>query len=189
MSKTQFNALHKKRFGQYFSGEKVADMLFSLLPKNQEWKTVVDPMVGIRDMLMSVQHCTSIPLMLGVEIDETVSKDCTERVPNATIVNGDAFKTPELVTNEGWDLVITNPPYVRYQLLAEDDETMPSAQDIRKNSINQIQTIPYLTDVEKSLFLSISKNYSGLADMAVPASPVLQPPRVLHSASNSGPAA
>ena len=189
MSKTQFNALHKKRFGQYFSGEKVADMLLSLLPKNQEWKTVVDPMVGIGDMLMSVQHCTSVPLMLGVEIDDTVAKDCTERVPNATIVNGDAFKTPELVTNEGWDLVITNPSYVRYQLLAEDDETMPSAQDIRKNSINQIQTIPYLTDVEKSLFLSISKNYSGLADMAVPASPVLQPPRVLHSASNSGPAA
>lgn len=44
-------SLHKKRFGQYFSGEKVADMLFDLLPENATWDTVVDPMAGIGDML------------------------------------------------------------------------------------------------------------------------------------------
>ena len=67
MLKTQSDALHKKRFGQYFSGEKVADMLFSLLPKDQDWQTVIDPMAGIGDMLVSVQdHASKTPLMLGV---------------------------------------------------------------------------------------------------------------------------
>ena len=169
MKRNQSNALHKKRFGQYFSGKAVADMLFSLLPKERTWKTVVDPMVGIGDMLASVQDCASSREMLGVEIDEIVARDCATRLPNAAIVTGDAFKAPALITAEGWDLVITNPPYVRYQLQDGDDDTMPSAQEIRDNLINQIQAIPYLSDAEKALFLSISKNYSGLADMAVPA--------------------
>lgn len=169
MKRTESNTLHKKRFGQYFSGRIVADMLFSLLPNDHDWKTVVDPMVGIGDMLVSVQDHTPDPHMLGVEIDKVVAKECATRIPNATIVTGDAFKVPEVVTAEGWDLVITNPPYVRYQLQDEDDDTMPSSQEIRKNLINQIQAIPYLSDAEKALFLSLSENYSGLADMAVPA--------------------
>ena len=169
MKRNQSNALHKKRFGQYFSGKAVADMLFSLLPKERTWETVVDPMAGIGDMLASVQDRTSSPEMLGVEIDGIVARDCAARIPNATIVTGDAFKASELITAEGWDLVITNPPYVRYQLQDGDDDTMPSAQEIRDNLINQIQAIPYLSDAEKALFLSLSKYYSGLADMAVPA--------------------
>lgn len=170
MKRIQSDALHKKRFGQYFSGKQVADMLFSLLPKNQEWKTVVDPMVGIGDMLVSVwDHTSCAPLMLGVEIDEIVAQKCTTRLPNAKIVIGDAFKTSQLITAEGWDLVITNPPYVRYQLQDGDDETMPSSQEIRKNLVELIRAIPYLSDAEKTLLLCLSENYSGLADMAVPA--------------------
>ena len=107
MKRTESNALHKKRFGQYFSGRIVADMLFSLLPNDHDWKTVVDPMVGIGDMLVSVQDHTPDPHMLGVEIDKVVAKECATRLPNATIVTGDAFKVPEVITAEGWDLVIT----------------------------------------------------------------------------------
>lgn len=163
MKRIQTDALHKKRFGQYFSGKQVADMLFSLLPKNQEWKTVVDPMVGIGDMLVSVrEHTSCAPLMLGVEIDEIVAQKCTTRLPNAKIVIGDAFKASQLITAEGWDLVITNPPYVRYQLQDGDDETMPSSQEIRKNLVEMIRAIPYLSDAEKSLLLRLSENYSAM---------------------------
>lgn len=169
MTMTKNDALHKKRFGQYFSGEKVASMLFSLLPKNNKWDTVVDPMVGIGDMLVSVQNNTSSKIMLGVEIDEKVAKKCTTRIPKAKIVNCDAFKSPDLITTEGWDLVITNPPYVRYQLQDDNDDTMPSSQEIRENLISQIEAINYLSTSEKEFFINISKNYSGLSDMAVPA--------------------
>lgn len=170
MLRIQSDTLHKKRFGQYFSGDKVADMLFSLLPKDQDWQNVVDPMAGIGDMLASVRdHVSRTPLMLGIEIDEIVARDCATRLSDATIIPGDAFRATELITSDGWDLVITNPPYVRYQLQDGDDETMPSSQEIRKNLINQIHALPYLSDSEKALFLSLSENYSGLADMAVPA--------------------
>lgn len=167
--KQQEAALHKKRYGQYFSGKKVADMLFSLLPKDQVWSTVVDPMAGIGDMLVAVRANTEgRPKLLGVEIDDAVAKECASRLPDAVVLCDDAFKCNGLLTTEGFDLVITNPPYVRYQLQS-DDEVMPSAQVIRANLIHQIEKLAYLSEAEKQLFLKLAKNYSGLSDMAVPA--------------------
>ena len=165
----QETSLHKKRFGQYFSGKMVADMLFSLLPEGREWTSVVDPMAGIGDMLVSVrENSKNYPLMLGIEIDEAIAKKCAERVPEAKICSCDAFKSDDIAMSEGFDLVITNPPYVRYQLQNTDD-VMPSAQEIRENLICQIGKNQHLSEDERALFLQLAKNYSGLSDMAVPA--------------------
>lgn len=171
MTRTQQeDALHKKRFGQYFSGKKVADMLFDLLPAGREWRTVVDPMAGVGDMLLSVkEHTSKAPIMMGVEIDDVVAKKCTARLPEARILTDDAFKCSELITPDGWELVITNPPYVRYQLQNSDGGVMPSAQEIRENLVHQIEVMPYLSNEDRELFLKLARNYSGLADMAVPA--------------------
>ena len=164
-------SLHKKRFGQYFSGEKVASMLFTLLPEDTNWGTVVDPMAGVGDMLKTVyQHSPNSVKILGVEIDEAVAAECSKNAPYATIINNDAFCCDALLTNTGWDLVITNPPYVRYQLQGSDDEgVMPTGTDIRANLTKQINNNSYLTEAERQLFLKVTKHYSGLSDMAVPA--------------------
>ena len=162
-------SMHKKRFGQYFSGRAVADLLFSLLPANREWTNTIDPMAGIGDMLVAVRENTkNRPRLLGVEIDDTVAKKCAERVPEAKVICGDVFSNDQIITAQGFDLVITNPPYVRYQLQGGYDEVMPSAQEIRNNLIRQIKRIPYLSE-EKTLFLQLANHYSGLSDMAVPA--------------------
>ena len=96
--------LHKKRFGQYFSGKTVADMLFSLLPEKHEWVNVVDPMAGIGDMLVAVrENAKKRSTMFGVEIDEEVSRECAEHVPEARVIHGDAFATGDIVTPEGFD--------------------------------------------------------------------------------------
>lgn len=171
MDTNQTSNLHKKKFGQFFSGEKVAQLLYSLLPNKTTWSTVVDPMVGIGDMLMVVdEHSSSYINMLGIEIDPIVSRECTRRVPNAHIKNENAFKSKDLIIEDGWDLVITNPPYVRYQLQGSDDKgLMPTSTDIRTCLIRQIEQLKHLTKQEKELFLKVSKSYSGLSDMAVPA--------------------
>ena len=163
-------ALHKKRFGQFFSGEKVAQLLCSLLPEGTLCETIVDPMAGIGDMLKVATNNYDSTRVLGVEIDKKVAEECAIRVPSATIINADAFCSDELITDNGWDLVITNPPYVRYQLQGSDDEgIMPTGADIRSNLIQQIGKIKYIDERERELFNNISINYSGLSDMAVPA--------------------
>ena len=42
---------HKKRFGQYFSGSRVAELLVSLLPDSAGITSIVDPMAGKGDLL------------------------------------------------------------------------------------------------------------------------------------------
>ena len=163
------NTEHQKRFGQFFSGEMVAEKLVSLLPNNTKISTVIDPMAGIGDMLRAVKESRNDRLdLVGIEIDKPVFERCNAILPEANIVLGDAFISEKLITSQGWDLVITNPPYVRYQLQTDNTEGMPTGKEIRDNLIARLKTFNYLTEEELELFISIAEDYSGLSDMAVP---------------------
>ena len=78
------------------------------------------------------------------------------------------FQSEAIVTEKGWDLVITNPPYVRYQLQTDDNSVMPTGNTIRNNLFALLNKLPYLDVKERQMLLQITKNYSGLSDMAVP---------------------
>jgi len=160
----------KKRFGQYFSGVRVADLLVSLLPSTVSFDGIVDPMAGIGDLLVSASgRETPGSSVLAVEIDNSVIERCKDNLPQAIVINDDAFNCSEVIRHGGWGLVITNPPYVRYQLQKGENEfDLPNAKSIRENLSKQISKMDHLEAKEKKLFDSIICNYSGLADMAVP---------------------
>lgn len=167
----QNTASRQKRFGQYFSGNKVADLLVALLPKSIPIKSAIDPMVGVGDMLSALKaQKEEVDRLVGIEIDKTIIQTCRNNVPFATIRHGDAFAKCRLNGGKGWDLVITNPPYIRYQLLTDEDNTnkLPSSEEIRKNLISTLSSNRNLSVSDKALFLRLAKNYSGLSDMAVP---------------------
>ena len=162
--------LKTKRYGQVFSGKLIGDLLVSMLPHNIDVRTVIDPMVGKGDLLRSA--CAKFPKLdaiLGIDIDEDVIGMCNNTVPKARILIKDAFKSEEVNITDGWDLVITNPPYVRYQTLKSNPEIgLPDGKALRENLINHIQQSTLLDDNERQLYLKIAKKYSGLSDMAVP---------------------
>lgn len=163
--------IRQKRYGQYFSGRKVADLLVSLLPKEACIKNAIDPMVGTGDMLSAL--CLTdwkIDRLVGIEIDPTIIDICRRNNSTSEIIRGDAFVTRVPNVPKGWDLVITNPPYVRYQLLNESDsaEGLPSGEQIRSNLISAISKSKNLNNSDKKLFLELAQSYSGLSDMAVP---------------------
>ena len=160
---------HQKRFGQYFSGDKVAALLSLLLPQKLKYDSMIDPMAGKGDLLNAVApKATKNAAVLGVEIDEPVAAACQKRLPQANIICEDTFQSEAIVTEQGWDLVITNPPYVRYQLQTDDNSVMPTGNTIRKNLFALLNKLPYLDVEERQMLLRITKNYSGLSDMAVP---------------------
>lgn len=160
---------HQKRFGQYFSGDKVAALLSLLLPQGRQYSSIIDPMAGKGDLLNAVaSKALQSAHILGVEIDEPVAETCQKRLSQATIICEDAFRSEAIVTELGWDLVITNPPYVRYQLQNDDNSVMPTGNSIRNNLFALLNQLPYLDAEEKQLLLQITQNYSGLSDMAVP---------------------
>lgn len=169
MKKTGSTFSHQKRFGQYFSGDKVAALLSLLLPQELQYDSIIDPMAGRGDLLNAVtSKAKKNACMLGVEIDEPVAAMCQKRLPQASIICEDAFQSKAIVTESGWDLVITNPPYVRYQLQNDDNSVMPTGSAIRNNLFALLNKLSYLDAEEKQMLLQITQNYSGLSDMAVP---------------------
>ncbi len=107
---------HQKRYGQYFSGLRVANLLTSLLPESTEISSAIDPMAGVGDLLRPVLSNFGAKKVLAIEIDAPVAERCSDNLPDAKVINADAFSCVDAITSDGWDLVITNPPYVRYQL-------------------------------------------------------------------------
>lgn len=150
MKKLEITFSHQKRFGQYFSGDRVAALLSLLLPQGQQYHSIIDPMAGKGDLLNAiVSKATQNAHILGVEIDEPVAAVCQKRLPQATIICEDAFRSKAIVTEKGWDLVITNPPYVRYQLQNDDNSIMPTGKSIRNNLFSLLNQLPYLDAEEK----------------------------------------
>jgi N-6 DNA Methylase len=163
----------RKRLGQYFTGMPLARLLAALAGA-PEAKTIVDPMGGSGDMLAACLAVGASPRVLaGVEIDPLAADLCRGRLgPAASVVTGDAFAIGSWRDlPDAWDLVITNPPYVRYQRGSGvvDDLAVPTAAGIRAGLVEILTGSGHLDPGERRLFLDCARSYSGLADLAVPA--------------------
>lgn len=166
----------KKHLGQYFSGHRVAKLLANLC-KSDAALSVIDPMCGSGDMIFACSSqnegdCNYV----GVEIDKQVAQLAEHnlsRCENITIYNSNAFdlKTLKSISKKTFDLVITNPPYVRYQSFSStnnEEESHLSSSQIRKNLIESLSYFKHLTEEETETAREVISSYSGLSDMAVP---------------------
>lgn len=167
------DAERRKRLGQYFTGVGLGRLLAALAQADKA-RTIIDPMVGSGDLLASCLEIGAKPeLMAGVEIDPVARDACQSRLPEASCILGNAFDAGAVLRlpEHAWDLVIANPPYVRYQSFsgkADAVHALPSAMQIRTGLL---QALPLLTalDVEdKRIFAHLVSGYSGLSDLAVP---------------------
>lgn len=170
-------AARKKRLGQYFTSERLARLLASLADANRA-AAVLDPMVGGGDMLAGVLAAGARPRTLaGVEIDARCLASARARLgrhllAHASLVEGDAFSPSTLreLPRGSWDLVITNPPYVRYQAAATGDGALfPSATEVRTRLLQTLDEREALSGEDRDLFRRLASTYSGHADLAVPA--------------------
>lgn len=167
------NAERRKRLGQYFTGVGLGRLLASLAQAEQA-SSIIDPMAGSGDLLASCLEIGAIPeILAGIEIDEVAYSACVSRLPKAHTLLGSAFDPDTLsrLQVKAWDLVIANPPYVRYQSFSEKSEathSLPSAMQIRTGLLKAIQLLPSLDAEDKRLFTYLVEGYSGLSDLAVP---------------------
>jgi len=163
--------LRRKRLGQFFTGSRLARLLAALADAGSA-NSAIDPMAGTGDMLEAAHELNQKVKLFGIEIDNDVFAQAQVRLASLhpTLVQGNAFsyKKLSLRQQDNFDLVITNPPYVRYQNFAEGDVDgdIPSAAQVRQELLANIDL---LTDPEdRRLFREIIQAYSGLSDLAVP---------------------
>jgi hypothetical protein len=163
----------RKRLGQYFSGVGLARLLGALAGAERAG-AIIDPMVGSGDMLAGCLALGAQPKDLGaIDIDPAARAVCAKRLPEAKCILGSAFSPTVLaeLPRHEWDLVITNPPYVRYQSMAKGAGKhfkLPSAMEVRNGLLKALDGMTALDETDRALFKAIVSGYSGLADLAVP---------------------
>lgn len=169
----------RKQLGQFFSGVRLGKLLahLSLHPATQ---TVIDPMAGHGDLLdatweAATESALQIECLDGIEIHPSTAAICRERLaevtpkngaPRQKIINGDAFSTASIASLDlaAYDLVIANPPYVRYQARNVSGEARDKPRLGVLELINEL-----LSGADRDIWRSLAEGYSGLADLSVPA--------------------
>ena len=169
----------RKQLGQFFSGIRLGKILVHL-GIGQDTRTALDPMAGHGDLLDAAwEVATELGITLeridGIEIDNATAVTCRNRLaavpvnddrPKSVIVTGNAFEpaTIHSLPVRFYDLVITNPPYVRYQERKGGDND----PDITRSGIKRIVNSMCDND-SRIVWSTLAQGYSGLADLSVPA--------------------
>ena len=173
----------RKRLGQFFTGMQLARLLAALATKKQ-FATVIDPMAGTGDLLDAVIERSeliggTIEQIDAIEIDRNIAEECGRRLAlwhniqprlRNEIYITSAFdvawhnERPSI----GYDLVITNPPYVRYQAVSRSRLEMQkqSSMDIRNALIEIIRA--RAPQKERVVWETLARGFSGLSDLSVP---------------------
>lgn len=169
------DAARRKALGQFFTSPAVSRLL-AHLALEPGIETVLDPMAGVGDLLDATiraarERGVELRRVDGVEIDPAAADTCRRRlleisqgatVRQCRIVAGDAFDpdTYQHLGSGSYDLVITNPPFIRYQA--------PTS----RNRYGRDQLVAIvgrsLSSEEREVWETLVNGYSGLADLSVP---------------------
>lgn len=169
----------RKRLGQFFSGIRLGKLLAHMALRPDS-RTVIDPMAGHGDLLdaawdAAAESGINLERLDGIEIDGPTAEACYRRLAEIVadsgarasgIVAGDAFDPAIAATlaKRSYDLVITNPPYVRYQSRSNGAKAEDKSRAGLLAIISEV-----LSGTEKNIWTALAEGYSGLADLSVPA--------------------
>lgn len=138
------NSAQKLR-GAYYTPLPLAEMMVKLFSKDKSIKTVLEPSCGdgvfidaLDDMLMINQ----LNNVIAIEIEQNEAeklKNRLNRSKNVKILNQDFFDYYEKENEKKFDLILGNPPYIRYQYLEENQRTLMSdilvSQGMKSNKL------------------------------------------------------
>jgi len=168
----------RKMLGQFFTGLPLGKLL-AHLALSPDTRTILDPMVGHGDLLdatweAAIERSINLDRLDGIEIDAPTAAHCQHRlaqiigeheIPRYHILTSSAFDqaVQRILLKDGYDLVITNPPYVRYQ---NRNAGASQGEQIRI----ELKAIAdsHLSGADNSVWQTLISGYSGLADLSIP---------------------
>ena len=183
---TSLPPTRRKELGQFFTGVPLARVL-AALTVNEQCDSVVDPMAGTGDLFDGVLERMQrtggrLSCLDGIEICESTAAVCHNRLAAWQesigelpyhLMHTSAFapETLEALSFCSYGLVITNPPYVRYQTVSGngrgDGGSGNTGDDVRRELLRAAQRYP--RKAEMPVWRALVEGYSGLADLSVPA--------------------
>ena len=127
-----------KDYKQYFTPNKLAAYMVSIIP-DDTIKTVVDLSMGECGLLEETKKRWSDAELYGADIDKELIKKINKKSPYIKTFHGDSLSVKlknwksynEIVSNQGFDLAIANPPFNFYdQVLVSINESQNMALPI-----------------------------------------------------------
>jgi len=171
----------RKSLGQFFTGLHLSRVL-AALSLRRRCVTAIDPMAGNGDLLDAVIERSMVvdrrlECVDAIEIDSATAGICRDRLaPWLTImpqvklqVHSNSAFDPRLIASllpGGYDLVITNPPYVRYQTVACNGSNRETSYAIRGALMDVVNA--RTASRERQVWRELVRGYSGLSDLSVP---------------------
>jgi hypothetical protein len=175
--------LRRKQLGQCFTGLQTGRLLAALAVR-QGQKRITDPMAGHGDLIESAaERASRLHLapdeLVGVEIEPEAARLGKWRVERCAqefgfkrghFIHGDAFDETTWNESRLFDLVITNPPYVRYQTLskrAKESGVKLLNADATRRALARL-AVKLAPPEERLIWQQLIRSYSGLADLSLP---------------------
>ena len=130
--KLKKNSTEQKLRGAYYTPAQLADAMVALLG-TENINRILEPSCGdgvFLESLASSGHLLNAQSVTAIEIDAKESDKTHERFnayPNVNVMCDDFFSFYERShNNDRYDLIIGNPPYIRYQYLSEIQRELQS---------------------------------------------------------------
>lgn len=124
-----------KSYGQFFTPEHVADFMVSLITKNKE-SLIIEPSCGEGAFLRALQK-KNFNNLLGYEVDSLIIKKTDTK-----IVKNESFLRHN--KDKGCDVVIGNPPYVRWKNLDKKLKTELTTNKVWNTVFNNLCDYLYI---------------------------------------------
>ena len=125
------NSAQKLR-GAYYTPLPLAEMMVKLFSSDESIKTVLEPSCGdgvFIDALDDMKMLEQLNDATAIEIEQDEVEKLKHRFANSKkieIINRDFFDYYENTYEKKFDLILGNPPYIRYQYLEENQRILMS---------------------------------------------------------------
>lgn len=143
--KLKENSSAQKLRGAYYTPLPLAEMMVKLFAKDKSIKTVLEPSCGdgvFIDALVDMSMIKQFSSVTAIEIEQGEAEKLEQRVEKTKkiqILNQDFFDYYKKENDKKFDLILGNPPYIRYQYLEEKQRKLMSdilvSQGMKSNKL------------------------------------------------------
>lgn len=120
------DSTEQKLRGAYYTPLKLAEKMVDFFKKDASIKSILEPSCGdgvFVDALVETQFLTQNRKVTAIEIEKNEAQKVAEKLknnPNVSVENRDFFEFYQKYKDiNKYDLILGNPPYIRYQYLEE----------------------------------------------------------------------
>ena len=122
----------QKLRGAYYTPLPLAEMMVKLFAGNKHIKNVLEPSCGdgvFLDAMSNTGILEQFDTITAIEIEDDEATKVEKRYEsnrNLKVINQDFFDYYEECSDKKYDLILGNPPYIRYQYLTETQRELQS---------------------------------------------------------------